>query len=70
MFDYIFYYEGTQLEIVANTITEALEYLRFREPNLSFFNLMYFVSMKTGEKTPVYNKRKIFIDNCQELIKV
>lgn len=70
MFDYIFHFNGRQIEIVADTIDEALEYLQFREPGLLFTHLSYFVSMKTGEKTPVFNKREIFLDKLQELIKV
>lgn len=70
MYDYIFQYENKQLEIVTDTISEALEYLQFREPQLLFTHLKYFICMKTGAKTPVFNTRKIYIDNFQENVKV
>lgn len=69
-YDYVFEYEGKQIEIVTDSISDAITYLQFRAPKLNFTNLLYFVNMTTGEKTPVYNKRKIFLDDFQKLVKV
>lgn len=66
-YNYVFKFENRNLEIVTDTIPDALEYLRFREPRLNFGHLVYFISMKTGERTPVYEKRKIYLDEVNKL---
>lgn len=69
-YDYVFFCKGRQLEIVTDTILEAIEYLQWREPELTFGHLAYYVNLETGIKTPVFDKRKIFLDELKNLIKV
>jgi hypothetical protein len=69
-YDYVFHYGNRQLEIVTDTIADALAHLRYQEPSLQFDNLVYFINMATGERTPVFDKRKVFLDEIKELVKV
>ncbi len=64
-YNYVFHFRGRKLEIVTDTIMEALDCLKTYEPQLSFTDLNYFISMKTGEKTPVFNTRKISLDELE-----
>lgn len=67
-YNYLFQCNGRQLEIVTDTISSALESLRYHEPRLQFDHLQYFISMKTGAKTIVFDKYKKIIDKKLEMV--